>query len=45
MNRKRQILDHLLNDLEETYWEFLEAALEYSDMKEAKKVITYIMQK
>lgn len=46
MNRKRQIMvNELLADLQEMYEEMVEAALEYSDLREAKEVIAYIMQK
>jgi hypothetical protein len=45
MNRKRQILDHLINDLYEQYWEVIELAVECSDMQESKDVIDYIREK
>jgi len=45
MNRKRQILDHLLNDLYDQYWEMIELAVESSDMQEARDVIDYIREK
>ena len=45
MNRKRQILYHLLNDLEETYWDYIESAVETSSMKDAKEIIKFIMEK
>jgi hypothetical protein len=45
LNRKRQILDHLLNELNEQYWEFIEVALESSDMQESKTYMKYLMEK
>jgi hypothetical protein len=45
MNRKRQILDHLINDLYDQYWEMIELAVESSDMEESKEVINYIKMK
>jgi hypothetical protein len=45
MNRKRQILDHLINDLYDQYWEMIELAVESSDMQESKDVIDYIKYK
>lgn len=45
MNRKRQILDHLINDLYDQYWECIELAVECSDMQESKDVIDYIRGK
>ena len=45
MNRKRQILDHLINDLFDQYWEMIELAVESSDMQESKDVIDYIRGK
>lgn len=45
MNRKRQILDHLINDLHDQYWEMIELAVECSDMQESKDVIEYIQMK
>jgi hypothetical protein len=45
MNRKRQILDHLINDLYDQYWEMIELAVESSDMQESKDVIDYIKSK
>jgi hypothetical protein len=45
MNRKRQILDHLINDLYDQYWEMIELAVESSDMEESKEVIDYIKSK
>jgi hypothetical protein len=45
MNRKRQILDHLINDLYDQYWEMIELAVESSDMQESRDVIDYIREK
>lgn len=45
MNRKRDILEHLINDLYDQYWECIEAALEMSDMQESQDVIDYIREK
>ena len=45
MNRKRQILDHLINDLYDQYWEIIELAVESSDMEESKEFIDYIKSK
>lgn len=30
MNRKREILDHLINDLYDQYWEIIELSVECS---------------
>jgi hypothetical protein len=45
MNRKRQMLEHLLNDLYDQYWEYIECAVETCDMRESKEVIDYIKSK
>jgi len=45
MNRKRQILDHLINDLYDQYWECIELVVECSGMKESQEVIDYIKSK
>jgi len=45
MNRKRQIINHLLEDLHEQYWEYIEYAVESSDMEESKELINYIKSK
>ena len=45
MNRKRQILEHLINDLYEQYWEMIELAVESSDMGGLIAVMRTIEQK
>lgn len=44
MNRKRQIIDAMVNDLHEQYFDMIEQALEYSDQQQAREVIDYIRQ-
>jgi len=44
MNRKRQIIDAMVNDLHEQYFDMIEQALAYSDMRQAREVIEYIRQ-
>ena len=44
MNRKRQIIDAMVNDLHEQYFDMIEQAVEYSDLRQAKEVIDYIRQ-
>ena len=45
LSRKRQILDHLINDLEDQYWQVIELAVEASNFKEAKVCINEIIVK
>lgn len=45
MNRKRQIINHMLAELHEMHEQMIEEALAYSDCLEAKIVIQYIMEK
>ena len=44
MNRKRQIIDSMVNDLHEQYFDMIEQALKYGDMRQAREVIDYIRQ-
>lgn len=44
MNRKRQIIDAMVNDLHEQYFDMIEQALKYGDMRQAREVIDYIRQ-
>ena len=45
MNRKRQIIEAMLAELYEMHEEMIEAALEQSDLSDAKTVIDFIMEK
>lgn len=45
MNRKRQIIDAMLEDLHAQHEDMLEQALQYSDMQEARDVIAWIKGK
>jgi hypothetical protein len=42
LNRKRQIVDAMLEDLHEQYFAMIERALEHSDMQQARDVIEYV---
>ncbi len=44
MNRKRQIIDAMVNDLHEQYFDMIDEAVKYSDMTQAREVIDYIRQ-
>ena len=44
MNRKRQIIDAMVNDLHEQYFDMIEQALAHSDQQQARDVIDYIRQ-
>ncbi len=44
MNRKRQIIDAMVNDLHNQQLDMIDAAVEYSDMRQAREVIEYIRQ-
>ena len=39
MNRKRQIIDAMVNDLHEQYFDMIEQALEHSVQQQAREVI------
>ena len=41
-NRKRQIIDAMLEELHDMHAEMIEQAMEYSDFEEARKVIAHI---
>lgn len=43
--RKRQIVDHVINDLHNTQLDMIDEALEKSDLRQAKEVIEYIKNK
>lgn len=42
LNRKRHIVDAMLEDLHEQYFSMIERALEHSDMQQARDVIEYV---
>ena len=44
MNRKRQIIDATLDELHNQQLDMIDAAVEYSDMRQAREVIEYIRQ-
>ena len=41
-NRKRQIIDAMLEELHEQHAQMIEDAMSYSDMEEARRVIDYV---
>ena len=45
LNRKRQILDHLVNEMEDQYWQIIELAVESSNLEDAKICINEIITK
>lgn len=45
INRKRKIIDAMVNDLHEQYFDMIEQALAHSDLQEAKTILKYIMEK
>ncbi len=42
LNRKRQIIDAIVNNLHNTQMEMIDEAVDRSDLREAKEVIDYI---
>jgi hypothetical protein len=42
LNRKRQIIDAIVNNLHNTQMEMIDEAVDRSDLREAKDVIDYI---
>ena len=42
MNRKRQVIDAVLEDLHEQYFSMVEQALAQSNMQQSQEVIDYI---
>jgi hypothetical protein len=42
MNRKRQIIDAVLEDLQQQYFDMVEQALAQSNMQQSQEVIDYI---
>jgi hypothetical protein len=44
-NRKRQVIDAMVNDLHNMQMDMIEQALEKSDLREANEVINYIKGK
>lgn len=42
LNRKRHIIDSMIEDLHEQYFTMIERALEHSDMSQACDVIDYV---
>ncbi len=45
ISRKRQIIDRMMNDLHTQQLDFIDAAVDQSDLSDAKTVIDHIMQK
>lgn len=44
MNRKRQIIDSFIDDLHNQQLDMIDAAVEQSDMRQAREIIDYIRQ-
>jgi hypothetical protein len=44
MNRKRQIIDACVDELHNQQLDMIDAAVEYSDMRQAREIIDYIRQ-
>ncbi len=42
LNRKRQIIDNLLEDLHGQYFDMVERALVHSDMQQSRDIIDYV---
>jgi hypothetical protein len=42
MNRKRQVIDAVLEDLQQQYFSMIEQALAQSNMQQSQEVIDYI---
>ena len=42
MNRKRQIIDAMVNDLHEQYFDMIDQAVALSDLRDARELIEYI---
>ena len=42
MNRKRQIIDNMVDFLHEQQLDMIDEAIEYSDLRQAKEIIEYI---
>ena len=42
LNRKRHVVDAMLEDLHNQYFDMIERALEHSDMRQARDVIKYV---
>lgn len=45
LNRKRHIVDAMLAELHEQYFDMIERALEHSDMRDAREVIKYVQSR
>lgn len=45
ISRKRQIIDAMMNDLHTQMLDFIDAAVDSSDLSDAKVLIQHIMQK
>ncbi len=45
MNRKRQIIDAYVDELHNMQLDMIDAAVDYSDLQEAKDVITWIKER
>ena len=44
-NRKRQIIDAQLNELHQMQLDMIDQAVEYSDLREAKELISWLKSK
>lgn len=42
LNRKRQVINQMLNELHEAQLAMIDQAVEYSDLRQAQEVIDYI---
>lgn len=42
LNRKRHVVDSMLEELHNQYFDMIERALEHSDMRDAREVIKYV---
>jgi hypothetical protein len=45
MSRKRQIINHIVDDLHTMQLDMIDQAVDYSDLQEAKQVIQSIMDR
>lgn len=45
LNRKRQIIDSMVNELHQMQLDMIDAAVEYSDLQQANEVIKFIKEK
>jgi uncharacterized protein YlxP (DUF503 family) len=42
LNRKRHVVDSIMEELHNQYFDMIERALEHSDMRQARDVIEYV---